>query len=128
MRDRSWETKTHCPFFYIPLISLSFADQTSRKHNALYFLNAPRSSHEVKNAKARGENATLGVVRFVLNALCLVFYRRGTEDAKLRGDFYSTQRFSAYLPKCGTGPGKLKHTVLSFSPAEIRKGTENYTC
>jgi hypothetical protein len=25
------------------------------------------------------------------------------------------------LPKCGTGPGKLKHTVLSFSPAEIAK-------
>lgn len=86
MRDRSWETKTHCPFFYIPLISLSFADQTSRKHNALYFLNAPRSSHEVKDAKARGENATLGVVRFVINALCLIFQRKDAMNAKGRGE------------------------------------------
>jgi hypothetical protein len=62
------ETKTDRSFFFSHRNRREAQNQTTLKHNALYFLNAPRSSHEVK----------------------------GAENAKVRGDsFYTTQRFSA---------------------------------
>jgi hypothetical protein len=44
-----WETKTHCPFFYIPLISLSFAEWKTRKHNAFFF--NPKKLENVESAE-----------------------------------------------------------------------------